>query len=458
VKKSYDIKVYFTTSNGLSKTADFETINLDCVQSISPAGNVVEEDVSGEEEAIIYTVNFDSQGADVNASPASKTVTSPNTTVGELPTEPTKDGYTFDGWYTAVSGGGTLFTDSTEVVADITVYANWTLPTYAVTYNGNGNTGGTVPSDQTKTKDVTLVLQTNSGNLVKTGYTFDGWNTAADGSGTSYAEGANYTVNAGLTLYAKWTEASTLGDGLVAHFLMNDDAASSDVVNTMGDSAKFMDTGAYENTEDNTTTGKINAALITTVDNPISDGDYIATFQSFTSTFQGSYTITFWIKPTDAVLSYINTVFQLNDSDSSLRLYVNGNPTPGSGKLYIDYTANSVGLGGAYTASRVFADDGPYDWTYLTFIVDADANQLYLYNNAALIEMDPAKPGDLSDFPNELFDASDSTYGLTFSGDVSGGQLRPIGATYDDIRIYNRALTTDEITELYNSGNGTEEE
>ncbi|MDD3862033.1 MAG: FISUMP domain-containing protein, partial [Candidatus Gracilibacteria bacterium] len=40
---------------------------------------------------------------------------------------------------------------------------------------------------------------------IKTGYTFDGWNTAANGSGTDYAEGENYTANVGVTLYAKWT-------------------------------------------------------------------------------------------------------------------------------------------------------------------------------------------------------------------------------------------------------------
>jgi len=57
---------------------------------------------------------------------------------------------------------------------------------------------------QIKTHDVTLTLASNSGNLAKTGYTFAGWNTAADGSGTSYAPGASYTSNAAVTLYAKW--------------------------------------------------------------------------------------------------------------------------------------------------------------------------------------------------------------------------------------------------------------
>ena len=88
-----------------------------------------------------------------------------------------------------------------------TLYAEWTADTYTVTYNGNGSTGGTAPASQQKTYGVGLTLATNSGSLVKTGYTFSGWNTATDGSGTNYTEGGSYAANAGITLYAKWTAA-----------------------------------------------------------------------------------------------------------------------------------------------------------------------------------------------------------------------------------------------------------
>jgi uncharacterized repeat protein (TIGR02543 family) len=57
-------------------------------------------------------------------------------------------------------------------------------------------------SNQTKTHDVNLTLTSNA--FTRTGYTFTGWNTAANGSGTSYANGATYTANAGVTLYAQW--------------------------------------------------------------------------------------------------------------------------------------------------------------------------------------------------------------------------------------------------------------
>jgi len=78
---------------------------------------------------------------------------------------------------------------------------------YTISYDGNGQTGGEAPSAQTKTLGLDLTLSTNSGTLVKTGYTFVGWNTAADGSGTNYAAGASYSAEGDVTLYARWQSA-----------------------------------------------------------------------------------------------------------------------------------------------------------------------------------------------------------------------------------------------------------
>jgi uncharacterized repeat protein (TIGR02543 family) len=75
----------------------------------------------------------------------------------------------------------------------------------SVTYDGNGNTGGSVPVVVSAVNGTSITLASNSGNLVKTGYTFEGWNTAANGSGTSYAAGASYTLSGDVRLYAKWT-------------------------------------------------------------------------------------------------------------------------------------------------------------------------------------------------------------------------------------------------------------
>jgi len=152
--------------------------------------------------ATTYTVTFDSQSATTAAAPTSLTVTLPATTVGALPTAPTRTSYNFAGWYTSTSGDGTQFTASTPVTASITVYAYWTTSTvYTVTYDSqdgtavgaqyviSGGTVGTLPAAPTKT-----------------GYNFGSWNTAANGSGTAFI--GTTVVTGHITVYAQWASYS----------------------------------------------------------------------------------------------------------------------------------------------------------------------------------------------------------------------------------------------------------
>lgn len=103
-----------------------------------------------------------------------------------------------------------------------------TANSYSISYNGNNNTSGTVPANQTKIYDTTLILANNSGTLQKNSYTFSGWNTAADGTGIDYAIGANYTSNVSITLYAKWTPMLAIGDsyqgGKIAYIFKEGDS------------------------------------------------------------------------------------------------------------------------------------------------------------------------------------------------------------------------------------------
>ena len=75
---------------------------------------------------------------------------------------------------------------------------------YTVSFDANGGTG-TGPSAQTVTAGSAIAIPNESG-LAKSGYTFDGWNTNAAGTGTNYSAGSSYTVNGNVTLYAKWTQ------------------------------------------------------------------------------------------------------------------------------------------------------------------------------------------------------------------------------------------------------------
>jgi uncharacterized repeat protein (TIGR02543 family) len=126
-----------------------------------------------------------------------------------------KTGNTFTGWNTAADGSGISYSPGNAFAmpsSNVTLYAQWTpvVPsTYTVTYLGNGNNSGTNPptdlsSPYMSGSTVTVLGNSGSPILAKTGNQFAGWNTAADGSGTNYVGGDIFTINADTILYANW--------------------------------------------------------------------------------------------------------------------------------------------------------------------------------------------------------------------------------------------------------------
>jgi uncharacterized protein (TIGR02145 family) len=75
-----------------------------------------------------YEVTFDAQGGTAPANPASKTITSPQTTLGRLPEPPQKFGYCFDGWYSQPNGAGVEFLPISVISSDIILYCKWSVP------------------------------------------------------------------------------------------------------------------------------------------------------------------------------------------------------------------------------------------------------------------------------------------------------------------------------------------
>ena len=90
-------------------------------------------------EPVTHTVTFDMNGAG-GAVLEGRSVAE-GEMVGELP-DVTREGYSFDGWYTAASGG-TKITASTTVTGDVTYYAHWIVNQYTMTFDANGGVGGT---------------------------------------------------------------------------------------------------------------------------------------------------------------------------------------------------------------------------------------------------------------------------------------------------------------------------
>ena len=187
---------------------------VESVYSFSmPASNVTVTATFKAATPAAYTVTYDANGATSGTVPTDSTSYDANASVTVLGNTGNlvKTDYTFAGWNTAADGTGTDYAaDATfTITADTTLYAKWTAnaaTTYSVTYDANGATGGTVPTDSTSyDANASVTVLGNTGNLVKTDYTFAGWNTKADGTGTDYAAGDTFTITADTTLYAKWT-------------------------------------------------------------------------------------------------------------------------------------------------------------------------------------------------------------------------------------------------------------
>ncbi|TYV51674.1 InlB B-repeat-containing protein [Listeria monocytogenes] len=116
------------------------------------------------------------------------------------PTEPTKDGYTFDGWYDAQTGGTKWnFATNKMPANNITLYARYSVKSYTATFDKEGTT-----TTQTANYDSLL---TEPAAPTKDGYTFDGWYDAETG-GTKWNFATNKMPAKNVTLYARFTVKS----------------------------------------------------------------------------------------------------------------------------------------------------------------------------------------------------------------------------------------------------------
>ena len=187
--------------------------------STSVDGNVVYKDqglITVTDDTILYaqwtpksySVHFDSNGGsglmnDMNRLINDNRPLTANTYV--------KVGYTFTGWNTSSDGKGTSYSEgATDNLSDkhgdiVTLYAQWTPNKYNVSFDANGGSGN-MEDMLNREYDDNMSLTANT--LTFDEHTFSGWNTQADGNGTSYANESydNITSEDGVTviLYAQW--------------------------------------------------------------------------------------------------------------------------------------------------------------------------------------------------------------------------------------------------------------
>lgn len=143
-----------------------------------------------------YTVTFNSNGGN--------SVAAEQAVLGgafAAPSDPTRTGYTFGGWYTD-SALSNAFSFSTPVTFSVTLYAKWTAASYPITYSFDGGTNSASnPTSYTYSTGLTLSDPTRDG------YTFGGWYSDADF--TAQVTSISGTQTGAVTLYAKWTAVAS---------------------------------------------------------------------------------------------------------------------------------------------------------------------------------------------------------------------------------------------------------
>ncbi|GHV09771.1 hypothetical protein FACS1894162_1120 [Bacteroidia bacterium] len=156
-----------------------------------------------------YTVTLDKQSGTGGTS--SVTATSGANMPGGI-TVPTRTGYTFGGYYSGTNGSGTQYYTASgasartwNLAASVTLYAKWETIIRSVSLNNQGGTGGT--SVVSATYGASMPSATAP---TRTGYTFGGYYTGTNGSGTQYytasmSSARNSDFASIVTLYAKWT-------------------------------------------------------------------------------------------------------------------------------------------------------------------------------------------------------------------------------------------------------------
>lgn len=171
------------------------------IKDISPEFGRADADttyqvVCGELVGPEATIEFDCNGGS-SVAPVKKVEGS---LVGKLPT-PTRDGYTFGGWFTDNGTFKKEFTERKMPSGTTKLYAKWTANEYTVTFKVNG--GNELEADKQTKK---LTFDKTYGELPtpeKTGYGFRGWFTAADG-GDEITADTVVKITANQTLYAHW--------------------------------------------------------------------------------------------------------------------------------------------------------------------------------------------------------------------------------------------------------------
>jgi len=255
------------------------------------------------------------------------------------------------------------------------------------------------------------------------------------------------TTGDGLISYWKLDDVS-VQDSRVAHYKMNDNAASSTVTNEEGTNGTLED-GSDDYTSDHDVDGVTTAGFVRALEFDGSD-DYVDTGQTFQSTFRGSFTLSVFVALDDGQDSDTQMILCSFDPDQTgdnmVELFVSV-----AGDVGAYYYADDNG-GLALTDEVVF-DNGATGWTHLAAVFrdeneSAGAKTITLYVNGEAVDLDASYDGDLdsaTDFDD--FTTTDNLYMAAYWDD--GFTTSLLDGRMDNVEVYGYALEAEEVKALY---------
>lgn len=170
-----------------------------------------------------YSITYDLNEGTGGPSPNPQTGNTTDATINLSSAAPTRANFTFGNWCTKdvdvnASCSGTTYAPSASVAANLntTLYAMWSTHYYTITYNCNGGTTTTCPSNVAQTPTTANSVAISSQKPTKAGYNFKGWCSVATTSATCPSGGTTYQPSGtfattgssqSLTLWAMWESA-----------------------------------------------------------------------------------------------------------------------------------------------------------------------------------------------------------------------------------------------------------
>ena len=277
-----------------------------------------------------------------------------------------------------------------------------------------------------------------------------------------YMSSGCWSQNQYLTTNDAWAEVSASFSAGQTDFdiyagsggnIVFQDAGGDDVFYIRGVTVQEITQADLSNNDNDASMYKFSADPYTTDREGVSnkaltfDGsdDYLDTGGAYQSTFRDSFSISMWVKPDDGQPASEGMFFGVRDSGNECWIMFKLRT---DGKLALYY--ESTGGKWAYTDSVVFSNGGQ-SWTHLVATANNDTGQLDIFVDGEKQDLDSTQDGDISEINmSELVNTKELFIG---GYNNSGAAAALFDGDLHDCKLYNRALTDEEIKVLYHTYN-----